>query len=384
MKVAVIAPTYLPARRANTIQVMKMASALAGLNHEVQVIVPGPAPAESEASWEALSSLYGLHYAFSVSWQDTDPRLRSYDFGLQSVSRARNWQADLIYTRHPQAAALASLSGLPTILEVHDLPRGRFGPVLYRAFLRGSGARRLVVITHALADDLASSLGGPAKPPFRLVLPDGVDLERYAGLPEPAQARQILASQAGQPMPDTSQFTVGYTGHLYAGRGTHLLLELARQLSEVAFLLVGGDPQDIESLRSTLTREALSNVFLAGFVPNSDLPVYQAACDILLMPYQQRVAASSGGDISRYLSPMKLFEYLACQRPILSSDLSVLREILNSNLACLLPPDNPVEWVNAIRHLKANPDHARQLAERAMHEAQRYTWEARAKRLLEF
>jgi hypothetical protein len=43
----------------------------------------------------------------------------------------------------------------------------------------------------------------------------------------------------------------------------------------------------------------LSNFFLTGFVPNADLPAYQAACDALCA-LQPRVAASSGGDISRY------------------------------------------------------------------------------------
>jgi len=94
----------------------------------------------------------------------------------------------------------------------------------------------------------------------------------------------------------------------------------------VSFLLAGGEPEDVAALREKSANLGLSNVILTGFIPNADLPIYQAACDILLMPYQSQVAASSGGDIARYLSPMKLFEYLACGKPILSSDLPVLRE----------------------------------------------------------
>jgi glycosyltransferase involved in cell wall biosynthesis len=130
-------------------------------------------------------------------------------------------------------------------------------------------------------------------------------------------------------------------------------------------------------------QKALSNVILAGFVPNAELPVYQAACDFLLMPYQQRVAASSGGDIAAYLSPMKLFEYMACGRPILSSNLPVLQEVLQPEFAFLLPPDHPNAWVAALRDLAGNPQQRAELGLRARAHALGYSWEARARRVLE-
>ena len=43
---------------------------------------------------------------------------------------------------------------MPTIYEVHDMPQGNSATRLFRSFLRSKGARRLVVITHALAVDL--------------------------------------------------------------------------------------------------------------------------------------------------------------------------------------------------------------------------------------
>ena len=109
---------------------------------------------------------------------------------------------------------------------------------------------------------------------------------------------------------------------------------------------------------------------------------YQAACDILLMPYQHKVSASSGGDIVKFLSPMKLFEYLACGRAILSSDLPVLREVLNSQNAILLPADDSAAWVAAIRELKANPEKRAALAAQAQADASDYSWEARAEQIM--
>lgn len=380
MKIAVVAPTSIPARRANTIQVMKMAQALAEQGQDVRMAVPASS-ANISPSWEQLSHHYGLKTSFQISWLPAHPRLRGYDYGWRSFRWAQGWKADVVYTRLPQAAAFSSIFGMSTILEVHDLPQGTFGPFLFRRFLNGRGARRLVVISRALLDDLVERFAVPHST-FTRVAPDGVDLERYAGLPDPEKARFELRKDGKIPL-DPKRFTAGYTGHLYAGRGTQLLLDLASALPEVDFLVVGGDPSDVARLRAAAQSRNLGNLILTGFIPNAELPRYQAACEVLLMPYQRRVAASSGGDISRYLSPMKLFEYLACGRVILSSDLPVLGEVLNPENAVLLPPEDVNAWVAGIRKVRDDPGYGLRLAERARCDALRYTWEGRAARILE-
>ncbi len=160
MKIAIIAPTEIPARRANTLQVMKMAQAMAvsgtyrpaGSSHPAANF-NGALPLANP--WEELAHHYGLKHAFTVDWLYSDPVLRRYDFSWRALRWANGWQADLVYTRLPQAAALASQRGMATILEVHDIPQGNMGPWLFRRFLKGKGARRLVIITQALAEDLS-------------------------------------------------------------------------------------------------------------------------------------------------------------------------------------------------------------------------------------
>jgi glycosyltransferase involved in cell wall biosynthesis len=369
MKICLIAPTYLPSRRANTIQVMKMAQAISVLDHDVNVLAPRAEKMANDPSWDDLAHHYGLQHPFDVKWLPVNPRLRSYDYGLKSVLQSQRWGADLIYTRLPQAAALASFLGKNTIFEIHDLPQGVLGPWLLNRFLGGSGARRLVVITRALRDDLALR-NFPT-----IIAPDGVDLERYGNLPDPVEARHELS------LPD--QFTVGYTGHLYPGRGVDMLISLAARLPEMSFLFVGGNPKDVEQTRKKVQIGELNNITLTGFVPNSELPAYQAACDVLLMPYQRRVSASSGGDIAPYLSPMKLFEYLACGRAIISSNLPVLCETLNAENAILLPPDDVDAWVLALQDLRANPERGEALGHQARQDAQAYSWEDRAQKIFQ-
>jgi glycosyltransferase involved in cell wall biosynthesis len=373
MRIAVIAPTQVPARTANSMQVMKMSQALAGLGHTVCLAYP-LGEGCSLVLWPDLARHYGLRQPFEVVGLPALPRLRRYDYGLRSLRWARRQGADLVYTRLPQAAAFASLSGLPVIFELHDLPGGGMGPLFFRLFLRGGGARRLVAITRALAADLDQRYRIP--PRLVIVAPDGVDLERFTALPEPPEARRLLDLPSLTP----AGFTAGYTGHLYAGRGGGLLLEAARRLPQVNFLLVGGEPAEVERIRAEAG--GLPNVLLTGFIPNADLPRYQAACDLLLMPYERRVEASSGGDIARYLSPMKAFEYLACGRAILSSDLPVLREVLHPGNAVLLPPGEVEVWVEAITALLDDPERRLALGRQARLEAVQYSWRARAKKII--
>lgn len=368
MRIALVEPGALPAQTANSIQRMKMAQALVSAGHAVRVFAPGRDPG---LSWGQFAKHYGLRRKFELQWLPSFPLLRRYDFAFNVLKAANAWRADLLYTRSPQAAAWAARRGMATIFELHDMPSGSMGPWLLRRFISSRGARRLVANTNFLANKLKAEYKLPDK--FLIVAPNGVDLERYAKLPSPKAARRALKLN--------DAFTVGYTGHLYAGRGAELVLELARALPKMQFLLVGGREQDVARVRNE-ARE-LQNVTLTGFVPNAELPRYQAAADVLSMPYARQVAGSSGGDIAPYLNPMKMFEYLASGRPIVSSDLPILREVLNEKNAVILPSNDAAAWADALRRLQKSASKRAALAKAAKATAKQYTWEKRAEHLLQ-
>jgi glycosyltransferase involved in cell wall biosynthesis len=167
---------------------------------------------------------------------------------------------------------------------------------------------------------------------------------------------------------------------LYAGRGVGLMLELARRLPKIRFLLVGGRSEDVAARKEQAA--GLTNVHFTGFVPNAELPLYQAACDVLLIPYSRQVAGSSGSDIAPYTNPLKMFEYLASDRPVLASDLPILREILNEQNAILLPVGELQAWVDALLALQKSPRRRAALAKAGQQTAAEYTWQKRAQRLL--
>ena len=371
MRIALISTSKVPSRTANSIEVMKVCQAFIDLGHEIHLWLPGPEP---RMIWAELKELYGIRDPFPISWITNFKVLRQYDFSLRAVLKAKAWDPSLCYVWPLQAAAIASLLGLPTALEVHDRPQGRLGPILFRRFLEGRGAMRALPITEAMREWLSDVYQVDLQPPFALVAPMGVSMEQFHNLPDPKDAREELGLARG--------FTAGYAGHLYAGRGIDLLEDLARRNPGVHFLWAGGEPEAIEFWRGRLQQAGVQNVQLLGFIPNERLPLVQAACDVLLMPYERKISVSSGGDTAQFASPMKQFEYLASGRAILASDLPVFREVLNDGNAVLLPPGDVVAWDQALKELITDDRRRDSLAGRARQDAVQYDWCARAGRLI--
>jgi len=373
VKIACISASRVPSSAANSIQVMKACQAIHELGHEVHLYVPGEA---QQATNTDIKVFYGLRSPFSIEWLPSRPGLHRYDLAWQAVHKAAHIEADLTYVWFIQAGIFSLLRHLPVLYELHGPPEGSFGPTLFRTFLKLPGKKRLLPITHALASQLSQSY--PVKvtdPELVKVLPNGVDLERYINLPQPSQARL----QLGLP----TKFSIGYTGHLYPGRGISLLLELARRFPQLHFLWVGGVEADQAYWRRRLTESDIENVTLAGFIDNQQLPLYQAACEILLMPYEKVISGSSGGNSAAYASPMKMFEYMASRRAIISSDLPVIREVLNQSNAVFCPPDDIEGWSRALSALVTDDERRCSLAEQAWKDAQQYSWLERARSALQ-
>jgi glycosyltransferase involved in cell wall biosynthesis len=371
MKIAVISASTVPSGTANSIQVMKVCQSLAQIGHAVRLWLPG----EHAAQWEALAEQYGLTTPFEMTWLPANPRLKRYDFAWQAIQAARVWQARAVYTWVPQAALLALWQGVPMLLELHDRPSGKVGPWLFRRIARHPGQKRLLFITRALQNVLELEQGVRIRAGEAIIAPDGVDLERYQNLPGAAEARRLLGLKEG--------LTAGYTGHLYPGRGIDVLVALAQAYPQINFLWVGGRPDDVTQWRTRTFQMGLKNVTLTGFVANQQIPLYQAAGEILLMPYERSVTVSGGGNTADICSPMKMFEYMAARRAILSSDLPVLHEVLNEENAVFCPPEDPQAWVRALGQLIQDEPGRARLGAAAWAKVGEYAWQERARRSLD-
>src|SRR5512135_2497623 len=188
MRIACISASQVPSGTANSIQAMKVCQSLAQVGQEVRLWLPGPAV----TPWEKLAEHYGLVTPFAVDWLPSRRALRRYDFAWSALRQARAWGAEAVYTWVPQAALLALWQGLPLLMELHDRPSGTLGPWLYRQIAWHKGKKRLLFITRALREVLQREQGMRLPDEQCRIAPDGVDLERYAGLPSPAEARRLL------------------------------------------------------------------------------------------------------------------------------------------------------------------------------------------------
>jgi glycosyltransferase involved in cell wall biosynthesis len=365
MRLAYAAASRIPGRAANAMQVMKMGEAL--LRHDPDILmVTGRGEGEAD-----LPRLYGLARVPRLVRHRIAGRFGPHLFGARAGFAARRRGADLLLTRSLPAAAWAATLGVPTIYECHGPPQGAERHY-WRRLLRSGRFRRLVVISEALRRILGERHPEIAEIDV-LVAHDGVDLARFRDLPDAAAAKRAAGRDPARPV-------AGYAGHLYEGRGVELILECARARPDWDFLLVGGTEEDAARWRRAAA--ALGNVEFRGFVPNAELPKTLAVCDALLMPYQRRVLVAGGRlDTAEWMSPLKMFEYLAMRRAILSSDLPVLREVLDESCAVLLPPDDPAAWAASLGELRA-AGRREALAAAAGMRAAEHDWSARAARIL--
>ena len=372
MRIAAITNSRLPSLTANSIQAMKVCQALMQLGHDVRIF----APRETDiVSPDALREHYGLRLSPDLELLPSIKQFKRLDLVLHAQSGARQFSADLIYTWLPQSAVMALWRGCPVILEMHADVTGHLGTWWLRWFWKASGRKRMTVTTQALRKALERSTGFGFENEAVIIAPNGVDLEKYENLPDPSSARRRLNLKDG--------LTLGFTGHIYPGRGADLLFDLARQMPQINFLWVGGTPELVSYWQSRLGDAQLRNVTMTGFIEHRRIPLYQAAADILLMPYGRSISASSGQDIAEVINPMKMFEYMASARAIASADLPVIREVLNERNAVFCEPGNVNEWKSVIESLLADEKRRTALGAQAREDVERYTWTERARHILD-
>ena len=370
MKIAYIATSNIPSSTANSIQVMKVCQALKLNGDEPHLFIPG----RGELNWDELKRQYGLSVQFQITRIPSLKFFRRFDFIFKALNAARRARAEVVYTRMLWVARFAQLQRMPVILELHDVPAGRFGRNLFKAYLRSTSPTKTVLITHALGRVIESRFNLTIPESTQIIAPDGVDLERYQHLPAPAQARKTLGLK--------ETLTAVYTGGFYKGRGLELLLELAIAFPQVEFLWVGGRPDAVSEWQTIIETKGVENIHLTGFVPNENLPLFQAAADILLMPFSRSVAGSSGGNTADVCSPMKMFEYMAAGRTTLTSELPVLREVLNDENAMFYTPEDFADLKEKFALLINDSGLRDRLASQARKDVLQHSWQERMRKIL--
>lgn len=360
----------IPVQAANNVHVMRMCAAFAEMGRQVTLVIP-ESPETKGTSPEETRALYGGGAPFDIVRIPAGP-LKSVGFAWAAARHARRLKPDLVYGRCARSCAAAAMLKLPVAFEAHGpLPAfARLGRMAVRSLARSSALRRFVVISGALRDYYASAF--PSLRDRLLVAHDGAD-------PPPAAPARPTAL----PPPRSGRLRAVYAGSLYRGKGMEVIEALAPALPEFDFLVAGGEGELLAHWRERLAGQ--DNVTMLGHLPHADVAGLISVADIALAPYLRAVLTVDGKfDAARWMSPLKLFEYMAQGKPIVASDLPVLREILDDGRTALLcDPGRPVTWVEAMRRLGAEAELRASLGAAARDTFDRsHSWAMRARRLL--
>lgn len=280
-------------------------------------------------------------------------------------------KADIFYTRDEYLLPLLQLFSKRVVWEAHSLPRN---VKFYLPYIKK--CHRLIVLTQQIKKDLIR-LGVAAHK--ILVSPDAVDLNIFNIDTSREEARQGL----GLPQ---DKIILGYTGSLLTkgmDKGIKDIIAalkiLWKRYDNLMFLAVGGSPVDIAVYQNMAQEAGVADmVRFINKVSQEKLALYQRACDILLMPFPNKP------HYAFYMSPLKLFEYMASGRPIISSDLPSLREVLDEGKAIFCQPDNPQSLANKVEFLLADRELGKQLGQQAQLDVRDFTWEKRAQKIISF
>lgn len=370
MKIVYVSNAALPSREANSIHVMQMARSLATIGHGVVLLAPDRKDVERTA--DDIWSFYGVERSFDVQKLHCRKSVVGWFlYGLRAALRARKLGADLVYSRNLYASWwVACVLKLPLVWELHELPGRRFW--FARAFARqlntSKHVRRIVAITNGLREDLVA---------------EGFDREKIGVFHDGAPASLVEAEQSSLESITQGNLQVGYIGHLYPGKGMEMISLLVPLCPWADFHVVGGTEADIATWKHRLSR--YPNVKFYGFVAPARVKSIVYGLDVALAPVARSVkTAGNGLDISRWTSPLKIIEYMACGRAIVASDLPVLAEVLENDVTALIRPlGAPDEWAAALELLKTDPSLRRKLGQNARTEfLARYSWERRADNVL--
>ena len=377
-----VANARMPSERAQSLQVAQVSGAFARAGVQTTLLHARRYPTPSLPEGQDLFDYYGVGAGPrprvvalpNLDWIDRVPTSAQFiPARIQELSFARGaarWvrkhaPGALVLSRELETARhLVRSKGTPVFLEVHRVPAGK----LRRKWLleAARGTRGVVAISGGVRDDLVE-LG--LQPDDISVEHDAVEAGRFAHLLSRAEARAELG------LPEDCQLVV-YTGGLMTWKGVELLIDAARRLPELLFVIAGGMKSDVERLRPLA--EGLENLRLDGFQPPERIALYLAAGDLGVIPNRSTPEISA-----RYTSPLKAFESMAAGLPLVASDLPSLREILvDESHAVFVPADSGEVLAEGVQRLMSDPELRASMAFNGRARAADISWDARAERLL--
>jgi len=398
MKIAIICSGHIPSQWAHSITTAKMADAFHKLSHHVELLaVERFMEGRQKKIVKDVHELYGISRDIKIVYfRDNSPfyfqEVRPCGCALrlvQKVTRNRlsyildperkisryckDNEMDFSYCRSYRIVRYNIENQLSTIMESHT-PHIKH-PDLQRVIKLSCSRyfKGLVTISEILKQNFIRA--GVPKEKI-LVLQDGVDVESFQNLPSQPEIREMLN------LPSDKKLVI-YCGSLFPDKGIEHILLVAKNLMDVMFILVGGREGHIRMWRNYVNSRQISNVEFTGFVENSRVPLYLKAADALIMPYKTEQKTRIM-DIHT-TSPLKLFEYMAAKKPIISTNIPAISRTIKHGVDGLLAEPNDIgELAHLVEVVLEDKKLAENLSHNAYEKVQEYDWKKRCEMILQY
>jgi colanic acid biosynthesis glycosyl transferase WcaI len=290
--------------------------------------------------------------------------LREQLMALRLALRALPEPADIVVTSSPSmflgpvCLALARARKAKFAWDVRDVTWGYARDVAGPSLVRTFAARVLErYILYALRR--ADLVVGASRGITRLLVEGGVEPGKTVTVPNGISTDMlgdIVQRTAGKV--ENRRPIVAYAGLIGYNQGLGVLLEAARMLPGVDFVLAGDGPE-LPLLKRKAKDLNVDNVSFVGYLGREKLLELYRQSDVLIALVRSRPT------IDASMVPVKLFEYMATGRPIIYAGKGVAADLLRQiGCAVTVSPEDPEAICAAIVRLVRDPEQMRALGAR--------------------
>lgn len=368
MNITYISNSSAPSKNANSLQTAKLCEGISKLGNKVNLILPETGLKKNYFSFYNIKTKFKLT---RLSFFKKFPRgLNYYFYVFCSIYKSDFMMQDLFITRNFFASFILSLLNKKQILEIHggiEL-EGRVVKFLIRhlRILNNKNIIKIITTTHSLKKLYVTE--------YKVKKDKIYVLHNASG----------LKSHFSKIKKDKKKLNIGYFGSLYVSRGLKILINLAKKDTRNDYFIYGGDRNYIKILKK---KYDFKNLFFSEYIPYSKIQNKLKKIDMCILPYTNQVTVSGDvGDISKYTSPLKLFDYMKLGKLILCSNLKVLNEVLTHKKNCILIDDykNEKEWLKQISKVNRNIKKYDKIRRSAFEYAKKFDVIWRTSKLLSF
>ncbi len=363
LEISYIAEFDLPSDRAYAVHVLKMLDNFSYFSNKVELIHFSK---RKNYNLRNIREDFKLHSKNKLLIKSLFKRgkknssINRLYFGFLSALYLKD-KNSMIITRSLFSSFFLSIFKKYHFLELHNQING-FSKIifLYFGFLKSKYIQKVIFITKSLEKHYKYKFSKS------IVLPDAAEQKDFL---RPKKIKRKIKK-------------ILYIGSFYKGRGINIILNVAKKLTKYNFELIGNRDDIIKK-----DFKKFKNIKITNFIKYKFVSKKISQADLLLMPYSPNFVGINSKNLSsetsKFMSPLKMFEYLASGVPILSTEIKVLKEILIHKYNCIMIKKyNSHEWIKAIVNFEKNFILRKKISKNGLSTAKKYSWKNRVIKIL--